>query len=120
MQHKAMNKNDIHYKTHNHIRTSIMHALYPYRWFSKIFSIIQKNWFSRINTYSSSHFIHSRAGNELHQLRILILMKIYFHLGTTLEENFKKKQKNVHVLQNNVKFLNRELVTSHHSIVQSV
>jgi hypothetical protein len=24
------------------------------------------------------------------------------------------------VLQNNVKFLNRELVTSHHSIVQSV
>jgi hypothetical protein len=46
-------------------------------------------------------------------------MKIYFHLGTTLEENFKKKQKNLHVLQNNVEFLKRELMTYHYSIISA-
>jgi len=57
MQHKTMNKNDIHYKTHKRIRTNnIMHFI-AYRWFSKTFSIVQ-NWFSRINIYTTSCFIH--------------------------------------------------------------
>jgi hypothetical protein len=113
MQHKTMNKNGIHYKTHKRIRTNnIMHFT------AKIFSIVQQNWFSRINIYSTSRFIHS--GLNYISYQILILIKIYLHLGTTLEENFKKKQKNLHVLQNNVTFLKRELVTSHYSIVQRV
>jgi hypothetical protein len=72
------------------------------------------------NTCSASPCTHSHAGTELHISRILVLIKICFHLGTILEENFKKKQKNLHVLQNNVKLLKREFVISHHSIVQRV
>ena len=78
-----------------------------YRWLSKIFSMVQQNWFSRINTCSASQFMHSHARTELltSTKDLSFNIKIYFHLGTTLEDNFKRSQKNLQQLQNIVKVL---------------
>jgi len=77
VQRKTMTKNDIHCKTHIHIRTSNMYALYHlsmvfYSFFNSTTKLVFKN------TYLSSQFIHSHAGTELHWLRILILIKYIF------------------------------------------
>jgi hypothetical protein len=60
-----------------------------YRWFSKTFSVIRQNLFSRINTCSASHCMHPHAGAELlTSIKDLSFnIKIY---GTTLEDNFVK------------------------------
>jgi len=51
--------------------------------------------------------MHSHAGTELLTSinDFSFNIKIYFHLGTTLEDNFKRKQKNLQQLQNIVKVL---------------
>ena len=78
-----------------------------YRWFSKIFSAVQQNCFSRINTCSPSQFMHPHAGTELltSVKDLSFNIKIYFPLGTTLEVNLKRKQKNLQRLQNIVRVL---------------
>jgi len=51
--------------------------------------------------------MHSHARTELltSTKDLSFNIKIYFHLGTTLEDNFKRSQKNLQQLQNIVKVL---------------
>jgi len=92
MHRKTTNKIYIHHKKHIQIRTSTIYTFYCIQIFLKFLSVIQHNCVSGITTHSMSQVIHSPSRTELpYWLRILVLIKICFLLGTTLEENFKKK-----------------------------